>query len=95
MFSPTFFNISPFFWQNLKKSPFSTIFSNFSTLITILNNIFTIFPSFEKNWKRFIDFNVKVLFMLLTVSSFFSSSKPDPDLEKFVEDVEAEPDLEF
>ena len=33
--------------------------------------------------------------MLLTASSSSSSSQPDPDLEEFVEDVEAEPDLEF
>ena len=42
-----------------------------------------------------IDFNVKVLFMLLTASSSSSSSQPDPDLEESVEDIEAEPDLEF
>ena len=33
---------------NFEKSPFFTIFSNFSTFTTILNNIFTIFPNFEK-----------------------------------------------
>ena len=33
--------------------------------------------------------------MLLTASSSSSSSKLDPDLEESVEDVEAEPDLEF
>ena len=33
--------------------------------------------------------------MLLTASSSSSSSQPDPDLEESVEDVEAEPDLEF
>ena len=33
--------------------------------------------------------------MLLTASSSCSSSQPDPDLEESVEDVEAEPDLEF
>ena len=33
--------------------------------------------------------------MLLTSSSSSSSSQPDPDLEESVEDVEAEPDLEF
>ena len=96
MFSPTFFNISPFL-TNYKKSPFSTIFSNFSTFITILNNFVTIFPNFKKYWDLFIDFNVKVLFtcMLLTASSSFSTSQPDPDLEESVEDVEDEPDLDF
>ena len=33
--------------------------------------------------------------MLLTASSSSSSSQHDPDLGKSVEDVEAEPDLEF
>ena len=33
--------------------------------------------------------------MLLTASSSSSSSQPDPDLEESVEDIEAEPDLEF
>ena len=33
--------------------------------------------------------------MLLTASSSFSSSQPDPDLEESIEDVEEEPDLEF
>ena len=33
--------------------------------------------------------------MLLTASSSSSSSQPDPDLKESVEDVEAEPDLEF
>ena len=33
--------------------------------------------------------------MLLTASSLSSSSQSDPDLEESVEDVEAEPDLEF
>ena len=33
--------------------------------------------------------------MLLTASSLSSLSKPGPDLEESVEDVEAEPDLEF
>ena len=32
--------------------------------------------------------------MLLTASSS-SSSQPDPDLEEYVEDVQAEPGLEF
>ena len=36
-----------------------------------------------------------VLFLLLTASSSFSSSQPDPDLEEPAEDVEAEPNLEF
>ena len=80
---------------NLKKSPFSAIFSNFSTFTTILNNFFLIFPNFETYWELFIDFNVKVLFMLLTASSSSSSSQPDPDLKESVENVEAKPDLEF
>ena len=33
--------------------------------------------------------------MLLTASSSSSSSQPNPDFEESVEDVEAEPDLEF
>ena len=33
--------------------------------------------------------------MLLTASSSSSSNQYDPDLEESVEDVEAEPDLEF
>ena len=33
--------------------------------------------------------------MLLTALSSSSSSQPNPDLEESVEDVEAEPDLEF
>ena len=33
--------------------------------------------------------------MLLTASSSSSSSQPDSDFEEFVEDVDAEPDLEF
>ena len=33
--------------------------------------------------------------MLLTASLSSSSSQPEPDLEESVEDVEAEPDLEF
>ena len=33
--------------------------------------------------------------MLLNASSSSFSSQPDPDLEESVEDVEAEPDLEF
>ena len=33
--------------------------------------------------------------MLLTASSSSSSSQPDLDLKNYVEDVEAEPDLEF
>ena len=33
--------------------------------------------------------------MLLTASLSSSSSQADPDLEESVEDVEAEPDLEF
>ena len=33
--------------------------------------------------------------MLLTASSSSSSSQPDPDLEEFVEDAEAEPNLDF
>ena len=33
--------------------------------------------------------------MLLSASSSSSSSHPDPGLEQSVEDVEAEPDLEF
>ena len=33
--------------------------------------------------------------MLLTATSSSSSSQPDPDLEESVENVEAEPDLEF
>ena len=33
--------------------------------------------------------------MLLTALSSSSSSQPDPDLEESVEDVEAEPNLEF
>ena len=94
MFSPTFFNISPIFWQILKNHHFHR-FSNFSTFTTILNNFFTIFPNFEKYWELFIDFNAKVQFMLLTASSSSSSSQPDSDLKKSVEDVEAEPDLEF
>ena len=32
--------------------------------------------------------------MLLIASSSFSSNQPDPHLEKSVEDVEAEPDLD-
>ena len=36
-----------------------------------------------------------VLFMLLTASSSFSSSQPDPDFEELAEDVKAEPNLEF
>ena len=54
MFSPTFFNISPFFWQFLKITIFHH-FSNFSTFTTILNNFFTIFPNFEKYWELFIN----------------------------------------
>ena len=33
--------------------------------------------------------------MLLTATSSSSSSQPDTDLEESMEDVEAEPDLEF
>ena len=33
--------------------------------------------------------------MLLTASSSSASSQPDPDVEESVEDVEAEPHLEF
>ena len=46
-------------------------------------------------WELFIDYNVKVLFMWLPVSSLSSSSQPYPDLEESVKDVEAEPDLDF
>ena len=80
---------------NFEKLPFSNIFTNFSTFTTILINFFIIFPNFEKYRELFTDFNVMVLFMLLTASSSSSSSHPDPDLEEPAEDIEAELNLEF
>ena len=49
IFSPTIFNISPFFSENYHHSPFITIFNNFPPCFTIFNknfNILTVFCIF-------------------------------------------------